>query len=156
MDLLEANAMLFRNHQQAMSSLELAGSGNHDLGTGGTGLGSDTFDGLDNVHAFDNLSENNVLSVKPGGLGGTEEELTSVGIRQVEAFLRMGFGQGHRPYLYFSFRLTGGRRRFRAPVDEPERLAVFVAQDGSSLRTNCRSMRRFRVDARARLMALMI
>ena len=63
-----------------MSSLELAGSGNHDLGTGGTGLGSDTFDGLDNVHAFDNLSENNVLSVKPGGLGGTEEELTSVGV----------------------------------------------------------------------------
>lgn len=69
------------NHaSERTNSLELSRGGNHDLGAGGTRLGSDTFDGLDNVHAFDNLSKDAMLSIEPGGVSSTEEELTSVGV----------------------------------------------------------------------------
>jgi hypothetical protein len=33
------------------------------------------FDGLDNIHTFDDGSKDNVLAIQPGGLGSTQEEL---------------------------------------------------------------------------------
>ena len=41
---------------------------------------------LDGVHALDDLSEDDVLAVEPGGLGGAQEELAAVGV---------GAGVGH-------------------------------------------------------------
>ena len=35
---------------------------------------------LDNIHAFNNLSKHNVLAIKPGGLGSTNEKLRTIGI----------------------------------------------------------------------------
>ena len=48
---------------------------NHDRSLGSTTLGSDGFNGLDNVHALHNRSENDVLAIEPGGFGSAEEEL---------------------------------------------------------------------------------
>ena len=41
---------------------------------------------LDNIHAFNNLSKHNVLAIKPGGLGSTNEKLRTIGV---------GSGIGH-------------------------------------------------------------
>jgi hypothetical protein len=54
---------------------------------GGATLGADGLAGLDHVHAFDDLAEDNVLAVEPRGLDGAEEELGPVGVRA---------GVGHR------------------------------------------------------------
>ena len=43
-------------------------------------MGSNDFNGLDDVHALDDLSKDAVLSIEPGGVGSTEKELTSVGV----------------------------------------------------------------------------
>lgn len=43
-------------------------------------MGSETFDGLDNFHSFDNSSEDDVLVVEPFGLDGAQEELRSIGV----------------------------------------------------------------------------
>lgn len=48
---------------------------NHDRSLGSATLGSDRLNGLDNIHALDDGSENDVLSIKPGGFGSAEEEL---------------------------------------------------------------------------------
>lgn len=44
------------------------------------GLGAITFNLLDNFHAFNDLTEDNVFVVQPGGLNGTDEELRTVGV----------------------------------------------------------------------------
>jgi hypothetical protein len=38
-------------------------------------------DGLDNVHAFQDLAEHNVAAVKPGRMDGSDEELGAVCVR---------------------------------------------------------------------------
>ena len=67
--------------------LELTRSGNHDFLFGSTRLGSNALDGLDNVHSFDDRSENDVFSVKPRSLVGAQEKLGTVSVRT---------GVGHR------------------------------------------------------------
>ncbi|KNC33742.1 hypothetical protein FF38_09079 [Lucilia cuprina] len=44
------------------------------------GLGAVTFDLLNNIHAFNDLTEDNVFVVQPSGLDGTDEELRTVGV----------------------------------------------------------------------------
>jgi hypothetical protein len=42
-------------------------------------LGADLLDGLDDLKTLDNLAEDDVLAVQPGGLDGADEELGAVG-----------------------------------------------------------------------------
>jgi len=44
------------------------------------GVASNQFDLVDDVHTSRHPSEDDVLSIQPTGLGGAEEELTSVGV----------------------------------------------------------------------------
>jgi hypothetical protein len=60
--------------------LQLAGLLDGDSLGGLAGLGSDALDGLDNVEALDDLSEDNVLAVQPRGLDGADEELGAVAV----------------------------------------------------------------------------
>ena len=52
----------------------------HDLLACLARLGSKRFNFLDDIHALADLTENNVLSIKPLGLGSAEEELASIGV----------------------------------------------------------------------------
>ena len=45
-------------------NLELSRRSDHDLGSSGSRLRSDTFDGLDNIHALNDLSEHAVLQMR--------------------------------------------------------------------------------------------
>jgi len=56
------------------------GVGYNDFLAGFARLGSEGLDLLDDIHAFDDLAEYNVLAIQPLGLGGTQEELTAVGV----------------------------------------------------------------------------
>jgi len=66
------------------TNLELAGidDGRRVLVLDGTSVATAGLDGADNAHRLDivlgNLSENDVLSVQPGGDDGGDEELRSV------------------------------------------------------------------------------
>ena len=71
---------LFKN------KLKLTGIGNGDPGRALSALGSVGLDLLDDVHALDDLTEDNVLAVQPGGLGRADKELRTVGV---------GSGVGH-------------------------------------------------------------
>ncbi len=68
-------------------SLQDSAVGDDNLGGTLSGLRSVRLDLLDNIHALDNLSEDDVLAVQPGGLGSADEELAAVGV---------GAGVGHR------------------------------------------------------------
>jgi len=70
----------------AAAALALATVGDDDLLGGLAALGPEGLDLLDGVHALDDLPEDDVLAVEPGGLGGAQEELASVGV---------GAGVGH-------------------------------------------------------------
>jgi len=61
------------------SSLKLTTVSNDDLCGRLARVGSNAFNLLDNVHALDDGSEDDVLAVEPGGLGGAEEKLGAVG-----------------------------------------------------------------------------
>lgn len=74
------------NVQQA-PLLTLPTVGNQDLLAGLAGLGTEGFNLLDDIHALDDLSEDDVLSVQPLSLGGAQEKLTAVGV---------GAGVSHR------------------------------------------------------------
>jgi len=63
-----------------VSFLKLTAVGDSDLLGAFSGLGSIRLDLLDDIHALDNLSENDMFAVQPGGLGGTDEELAAVGV----------------------------------------------------------------------------
>ena len=52
----------------------------HDLLARLARLGSKRLHLLDDIHALADLTENNVLSIKPLGLGSAEEELASVSV----------------------------------------------------------------------------
>ena len=47
---------------------------------GGTILGTNSFDVLDNIHSLGNLAKDDVSTIQPSGLDSTDEELTSVGV----------------------------------------------------------------------------
>jgi len=71
-------------HWQCLT--ELSAVGNDDGRTGGSRLGADSLDGLDDVHAAGDSAVDDVLAVEPVGLDGAEEELGAVGA---------GAGVGH-------------------------------------------------------------
>ncbi len=79
-------------HFYSDTSLALPTVGNDNLSSGPSGSRSLGFDLLDNVHAIDNRSENNMLSVKPCGLHSTQKELGAVGVGS-----GVGHGQDSRP-----------------------------------------------------------
>jgi hypothetical protein len=60
--------------------LALSTGGDGDLGAGLSRVGSLSLDGLDDVHSLDDLSEDDVLAVQPGGDNSGDEELGSVGV----------------------------------------------------------------------------
>jgi hypothetical protein len=60
-------------------ALQLARVGNGNGLRGGAAGGADLLDGLDDVKTLDDLTENDVLAVQPGGLDGADEELGAVG-----------------------------------------------------------------------------
>eukprot|EP00538_Stauroneis_constricta_P007049 CAMPEP_0119545972 /NCGR_PEP_ID=MMETSP1352-20130426/570_1 /TAXON_ID=265584 /ORGANISM="Stauroneis constricta, Strain CCMP1120" /LENGTH=213 /DNA_ID=CAMNT_0007590611 /DNA_START=130 /DNA_END=771 /DNA_ORIENTATION=- len=64
----------------ALAQLELSRGLDDDLCASGTASRSDSLDGLDDIHAINDRSEHNVLSIEPCGLGGADEELGSVGV----------------------------------------------------------------------------
>ena len=59
--------------------LQLAAVRNGDGLLSGAVLGADLLDGLDDLKTLDNLAEDDVLAVQPGGLDGADEELGAVG-----------------------------------------------------------------------------
>jgi len=75
-----------RTDSAAAAALALTAVGDDNLLGGLAALGSEGLDLLDGVHALDDLSEDDVLAVEPGGLGRAQEELASVGV---------GAGIGH-------------------------------------------------------------
>jgi len=60
--------------------IHLATISNDDLCRSFSWLGSIGFDLLDNFHAFNNWTENNMLSIQPRRFGGTQEKLRTVGV----------------------------------------------------------------------------
>jgi len=66
--------------QSSASCLELSAVADGDLLAGLSRLAAEALSGLDDVVAINDLSEDDVLSVEPGGLGGADEELGSVGV----------------------------------------------------------------------------
>lgn len=54
---------------------KLSARSNNNWGLGGATLRSVGLNRLDDVHALDDGPKHNVLPIKPGGHGGTEEEL---------------------------------------------------------------------------------
>jgi hypothetical protein len=66
-----------------MSRLEIRTSTilDENAGLGLARLGSLGLDSLDNIHAINNLSEDDVLAIQPGGGNGGNEELGSIGAR---------------------------------------------------------------------------
>lgn len=57
------------------NTLTLSTVGDDNLRAGGAALTADGLDLLDDVHAFDDGTENNVLTVEPRSLDGAQEEL---------------------------------------------------------------------------------
>ena len=66
--------------QSSAFCLELSAVADGDLLAGLSRLAAEALSGLDVVVTIDDLSEDDVLSVEPGGLGGADEELGSVGV----------------------------------------------------------------------------
>jgi len=66
--------------QSSASCLELSAVADGDLLAGLSRLAAEALSGLDDVVAINDLSEDDVLSVEPSGLGGADEELGSVGV----------------------------------------------------------------------------
>ena len=64
----------------------------HDLLASLARLGSKRLDLLDDIHTLADLTENNMLSIKPLGLGSAEEELASIGVGA-----SIGHGENPRP-----------------------------------------------------------
>lgn len=66
--------------------LQLSAVGDHDLLGGLARLAAEALDRLDDLQTLDNLAEDDVTLVQPGGLHGADEELGAV---------RVGTGVGH-------------------------------------------------------------
>jgi len=63
-----------------VSFLELTAVNNSDFLGAFSGLGSIGFNLFDDIHALNNLSEDDVLAIQPGCLGSANKELGSVGV----------------------------------------------------------------------------
>merc|ERR1712038_1237232 len=63
-----------------MRILTLSTVCDHDLLACLARLGSKRLDLLDDIHTLADLTENNMLSIKPLGLSSAEEELASIGV----------------------------------------------------------------------------
>ncbi len=61
-------------------NLDLTTVSDHDLTGSTTTVASEGFNLLDNIHTILDGTKNDVLSIKPGSLGGSDEELGSVGV----------------------------------------------------------------------------
>lgn len=68
--------------------LDLTAVDDDDLGGRGARAGAHSLNGLDDIHAIDNLAEHDVLAVQPRGLDGGDEELGAVRV-----LARVGHGQ---------------------------------------------------------------
>lgn len=79
--------MFYDFMKKEKKNLQLSTVGDHNLLGGLSGLVAVGFDLPDDVHAFDDASEDDVAIIEPGGLHGGDEELGSVGVRA---------GVGHR------------------------------------------------------------
>ena len=53
---------------------------NLDRLPGLTGLRANLLNSLDDIHALDNLAEDDVLAVQPRSLDGADEELAAIGV----------------------------------------------------------------------------
>jgi hypothetical protein len=97
-----AEATSLRLYQQLRLRLQLARLLDGDRLGGLSGLGADLLNGIDNVKTLDNLAEDDVLAVQPGGLDGADEELRAVAMELLERHIRLdkvnvrsGAGVGH-------------------------------------------------------------
>lgn len=63
-----------------MGHLQLTRVGDDELGLGGTGLGTERLNLLDNVKTVNNLTKDNVLAIQPWAWDGGDEELGAVGV----------------------------------------------------------------------------
>jgi hypothetical protein len=97
-----AEATSLRLYQQLRLRLQLARLLDGDRLGGLSGLGADLLNGIDNVKTLDNLAEDDVLAVQPGGLDGADEELRAVAMELLERHRRLdkvnvrsGAGVGH-------------------------------------------------------------
>ena len=61
--------------------LDLTRARNDDPGTSGSRLGADGFDYFDDIHAFNNRTKDNMLTIEPSSIRSTQEELTAIGSR---------------------------------------------------------------------------
>jgi hypothetical protein len=93
---------LLHLYQQLRLRLQLARLLDGDRLGGLSGLGADLLNGIDNVKTLDNLAEDDVLAVQPGGLDGADEELRAVAMGLLERHRRLdivnvrsGAGVGH-------------------------------------------------------------
>jgi hypothetical protein len=78
--------------------LELSRGGDHDLGTGCTRSRTNSFNLLDDIQTLGDLSEDNVLSIEPRGLSGTEDSSEYSNTREVKLTLGsvgVGSSVGH-------------------------------------------------------------
>jgi hypothetical protein len=73
--ILRISRILRALYPQVGNTLTLSTVSDNNLGAGGAVLTADGLDLLDDVHAFDDGTENNVLIVEPRSLDGAQEEL---------------------------------------------------------------------------------
>jgi len=65
----------------ASTVLDLTRARNDDPGTSGSRLGADGFDYFDDIHAFNNRTKDNMLTIEPSSIRSAQEELTAIGSR---------------------------------------------------------------------------
>ena len=65
--------------------LDLTAVSDNDRLGGSAVSGADSLNSLDDLVALDDLTEDNVLAVQPGGLGGADEELGAGAVRMLGA-----------------------------------------------------------------------
>ena len=65
----------------ASTVLDLTRARNDDPGTSGSRLGADAFDRFDDIHALNNRTKDNMLTIEPSSIRSAQEELTAIGSR---------------------------------------------------------------------------
>ena len=77
-----------KENNNPTSYLELTTVGDDNLGTCGSRGRTNSFDRLNNIHAFHDGTKDAVLAVQPGGLNGAQEELRTCMNSQITAAKR--------------------------------------------------------------------